>query len=33
MAPIGNSNRWTYATYEPTELIISCQNEVENIEI
>jgi len=30
---LGNSNRWIYATHEPTELIISCQDEVENIEI
>lgn len=30
---LGNSNRWIYATHEPIELIISCQDEVENIEI
>lgn len=30
---LGNSNRWIYATHEPVELIVSCQDEVENIEI
>lgn len=30
---LGNSNRWIYATHKPIELIVSCQDEVENIEI
>jgi len=30
---LGNSNRWIYATHKPIELIVSCQDEVKNIEI
>jgi len=30
---LGNTNRWIYATHEPIELIVSCQDDVVNIKI